>query len=61
MTKLLADENNFIPYDKMYQNFGTTDIKAKKQAYFKSKIKEKLYLNETPIETKLYTQLKDIL
>lgn len=61
MGKLLADTNGFIPYSSMYQDFGTTDIKAKKQTYFKSKIKEKLYLNETPIETKLYTQLKDVL
>ena len=69
MIKLLADENNFIPYSSMYQDFkktGETSIsdsvlKARKQAYFKSKIKEKLYLNETPIETKLYSQLKDVL
>lgn len=77
MTKLLADGNNFIPYDKMYQDFRTAseiasnktfispteldDLKTRKQNYFKSKIKEKLYLNETPIETKLYVQLKDVL
>ena len=69
MIKLLADENNFIPYSSMYQDFkktGETSIsdsvlKERKQAYFKSKIKEKLYLNETPIETKLYAQMKDVL
>ena len=77
MTKLLADENNFIPYDKMYQDFRTTseissnktfttsteleDLKVRKQTYFKLKIKENLYLNETAMETKLYIQLKDVL
>jgi hypothetical protein len=77
MTKLLADENNFIPYDKMYQDFRTTseissnktfttsteleDLKVRKQTYFKLKIKENLYLNETAMETKLYNQLKDVL
>lgn len=71
--KLLADENNFIPYDKMYQDFRTPaqvssntvlsdgTLKDLKKAYFKSKIKNKLYLNETAIETKLYYQLKDVL
>lgn len=75
--KLLAVENNFIPYDRMYQDFRTAseiasnktftipseldDLKARKLAHFKSKIKEKLYLNETAIETKLYYQLKDVL
>lgn len=76
MTTLMADytpEDKFIPYDKMYQDFrttaevssnavlGNTVLKARKQAFFKSKIKEKLYLNETAIETKLYYQLKDLL
>lgn len=73
MTKLLADGNNFIPYDKMYQDFRTPAqvssntvlsdeaLKALKKAFFKSKIKEKLYLNETAVETKLYYQLKDVL
>ena len=73
MTKLLDDNNNFIPYDKMYQDFRTPSqissntvlsdgtLKDLKQAYFKSKIKDKLYLNETAMETKLYLQLKDVL
>lgn len=76
MTTLLADytpEDKFIPYSKMYQDFRTTaevssntilsstELKNRKKAYFKSKIKEKLYLNETAIETKLYYQLKDLL
>ena len=69
MTKLMADTNKFIPYDQMYQDFKTTsetsitadELKLRKQAYFKSKIKAKLYLNETAIETKLYEKLKDVL
>lgn len=77
MTKLMDDTNKFIPYDKMYQDFRTTseiasnktftteaelaDLKTRKQTYFKSKIKAKLYLNETAIETKLYEKLKDVL
>lgn len=73
MDKLMADGNNFIPYDKMYQDFRTLaqvssnavlddgTLKDLKKAYFKSKIKNKLYLNETAIETKLYYQLKDVL
>ncbi len=71
MTKLLADGNNFIPYADMYQDFRTTaeiasdttltvtELKTRKQDYFKKKIKEKLYLNETAIETKLYEKLED--
>ncbi|MDD2895001.1 MAG: hypothetical protein PHG81_03180 [Aliarcobacter sp.] len=76
MTTLMADytpEDKFIPYGKMYQDFRTPAevsantvldvevLKTRKKAYFKSKIKEKLYLNETAIETKLYYQLKDVL
>lgn len=63
MTKLLADGNNFIPYDKMYQDFKTSSetsisddvLKKRKKEYFKKKIKDKLYLNETAMETKLYS------
>jgi hypothetical protein len=71
MTALLEDNNNFVPYDSMYQDFRTTseiaagsslsveEIKTRKKDFFKSKIKEKLYLNETAIETRLYTLLED--
>ena len=67
----MADANKFIPYDDMYQDVRTsaeiasdstlsvTDLKTRKQDYFKKKIKEKLYLNETAIETKLYEKLED--
>ena len=70
MTKLMDDDNNFIPYTEMYQDFrtsseiasdttlSTTTLKTRKQDYFKDKIKEKLYLNETAIETKLYEKLE---
>lgn len=67
MTKLMNDDNKFIPYDKMYQEFRTSseiasdttltelESEKRKQKYFKDKIKEKLYLNETVVETKLYS------
>jgi len=72
MTTLMADytpEDKFIPYDRMYQDFKKTgetsitdsELKIRKQDYFKLKIKEKLELNETAIETKLYEKLKDVL
>jgi hypothetical protein len=64
MSKLLADENKFIPYDDIYQDFETTDdyqLKIKKQNYFKSKIKDRLYKNENAFETRLYKELKDLL
>ncbi|MDZ7818137.1 MAG: hypothetical protein U5K55_05780 [Aliarcobacter sp.] len=73
ITELLNDNNNFIPYDSMYQDFRTAseiasdtvlnvdEIKLAKQAYFKTKIKEKLEKNETAIETRLYLLLKDVL
>lgn len=73
ITELLNDNNNFIPYDSMYQDFRTASeiasdtvlsdivLKERKQAYFKTKIKEKLEKNETAIETRLYLLLKDVL
>ncbi|MDY3205202.1 MAG: hypothetical protein RBR70_09040 [Arcobacter sp.] len=64
MDKLLADENKFIPYDDIYQDFEITDVgelKTKKQKYFKSKIKDRLYKNENAFETRLYKELKDLL
>lgn len=63
----------FTPSDKMYQDFRTASeiasdtiltpevILTRKKAYFKSKIKEKLLLNETATETKLYLRLKEYL
>ena len=72
-SNIVPYENDFIPYSKMYQDFRTVseistnstlsdlDLRNRKQAYFKSKIKDKLYLNETAMETKLYLQLKDVL
>lgn len=57
-------KNNFIPYNEMYQDFRkigeTSDpdeevLKKRKKAYFIKRIIDKLYLNETVIETKLYS------
>ena len=73
ITALLADENKFIPYDEMYQDFRTdSEIasnttlteeinKERKQNYFKAKIKEKLYKNESSVETRLYKELESLL
>ena len=57
----------FTPYESMYQDFKKTTeasisdavLKERQEKYFKSKIKEKLSLNETAIETRLYDKLKD--
>jgi hypothetical protein len=57
MDKLLADENKFIPYDKLYFLEDSTD--DEKKAYFKSRIKDRLYKNENAFETRLYKELKD--
>ncbi len=67
ITKLEADANKFIPYENMSQDFkkasestlSDEDLKKRKKAYFKTKIKEKLLKNETAIETRLYLLLKD--
>lgn len=71
--KLTNIINEFTPSDKMYQEFRTTSeisnntiltpqvVLDRKRAYFKSKIKEKLLLNETAAETKLYLRLKEYL
>ena len=58
---------DFTPYDSLYQDFKTTgetsisdaQLKTRQQAFFKSKIKEKLILNETAMETRLYLKLED--
>ena len=63
----------FTPYDEMYQDFRTdSEIgsnttlteeinKERKQNYFKAKIKEKLYKNESSVETRLYKELESLL
>lgn len=66
-TKLQSIIDEFTPYDKMYQDFknsgettiSDTELVKRKKDYFKSKIKEKLALNETATETRLYLLLKD--
>ena len=66
-TVLKKSIEDFTPYDSLYQDFKTTgetsisdsELKTRKQAFFKSKIKEKLILNETAMETRLYLKLED--
>ena len=64
---LTQNIKDFTPYDSLYQDFKTTSetsitdakLKIRQQDFFKSKIKEKLLLNETAMETRLYLKLKD--
>ena len=66
-TVLTQNIEDFTPYDSLYQDFKTTAetsitdavLKTRQQAFFKSKIKEKLILNETAMETRLYLKLED--
>jgi len=51
--------NEFTPYDKLYFLEESTD--DEKKAYFKLKIKEKLYSNDSAIETRLYKELESLL
>ena len=60
---------NFTPYEKFHFTFlkeNETSIsedvlKERQQAYFKQKIKEKLYKNESSIETRLYKEFESLL
>lgn len=56
VVKDVVDE--FIPIDKLYYLEDSTE--AEKKAYFKSRIKDRLYQNENALETRLYKELKDI-
>lgn len=66
-TSLNSILEDFTPYSKLYQDFKNTgeltltdaELKSRQQNYFKSKIIEKLFLNETAIESRLYPLLKD--
>ncbi|MDD2886280.1 MAG: hypothetical protein PHY66_00650 [Aliarcobacter sp.] len=59
----------FTPYDKFYFNFLTSSetsidtdtLKSRQKDYFKSKIKERLYLNDSAMETRLYKELESLL
>lgn len=59
----------FTPYDELYFNFlkdaetsiSDVELKNRKKAYFKSKIKEKLYKNESSMESRLYKELESLL
>ena len=70
--KTTALENiveKFTPYEELYFDFlrnaetsiSEEELKNRKKAYFKSKIKEKLYKNESSIETRLYKELESLL
>ncbi len=60
---------NFTPYEELYFSFlkvgetsiGNLELKNRKKSYFKSKIKEKLYKNESSMETRLYKELESLL
>lgn len=57
----------FTPYKDLHFDFledtetsiSEVERKIRQTAYFKLKIKEKLYKNESSLETKLYNELKD--
>ena len=63
--KDIIDE--FTPSEALYQDFlvgsettiSDTELLKRKKEYFKIKLKERLSLNQTAIETKLYLELKD--
>lgn len=52
-------KNLFETHENYYLFDGLT--KEKKEEFFKSKIKEKLYKNESAIETRLYKELESLL
>ncbi len=60
---------NFTPYEKFYftflkeneTNISEDELKKRKKDFFKQKIKEKLYKNESSIETRLYKELESLL
>ncbi len=59
----------FTPYSEMYQDFlkdaetsiTPEELKSRQKTYFKARIKEKLYQNESSVETRLYKELESIL
>ena len=68
-TALESVIENFTPYEELYFSFlkvgetsiGNLELKNRKKSYFKSKIKEKLYKNESSMETRLYKELETLL
>jgi hypothetical protein len=69
-TELNTTIDNYTPHNEIYQNMvkdSDTDVLTPEETitrqknYFKKRIEEQLILNETPMETKLYYYLKDIL
>ena len=61
--------DNFTPYEKFHftflkeneTNISEAELKKRKKDFFKQKIKEKLYKNESSIETRLYKELESLL
>lgn len=59
---------NFTPHSKLSYNFlkenetsiSPDELKKRKLEFFKLKIKEKLYKNESSIETRLYKELENL-
>ena len=59
----------FTPYSQLQYSFlknnettiSDTELKKRKEEFFKSKIKEKLYKNDSAIETRLYKELESLL
>jgi hypothetical protein len=56
--------DNFTPHDDIYHDLSdiglsSDSVDIKKEKYFKSLLKSRLEKSLTPIESKLYTLLKD--
>lgn len=68
-TAINSTIEGLIPYDKLYFTFlkdnettiSDTELKTRQLNFFKKKIKEQLYKNESSIETRLYKELESLL
>lgn len=68
-TAINSTIEGLIPYDKLYFTFlkdtettiSDTELKTRQLNFFKKKIKERLYKNQSSIETKLYKELESLL
>lgn len=68
-TAINSTIEGLIPYDKLYFTFlkdnettiSDTELKTRQLNFFKKKIKERLYKNESSIETRLYKELESLL
>lgn len=67
--KINSTIQSLIPYENLYYSFlkenetsiTADELKKRQLDFFKSKIKEKLYKNESAIETRLYKELESLL